>query len=313
MNRFALGVDIGGTNTEIGLVSKAGEIIRRSDLKTRQYNTPESFVGDLREKVLLILEDVRISDIDGIGIGAPNGNYYKGTIEFAPNLAWRGIIPLAQMIYDALGLPAYLTNDANAAALGEMIYGGARGMKDFIVVTIGTGLGSGIVVNREVLYGHDGFAGELGHTIVFPENGRNCTCGRQGCLEAYVSARGIIETYHNFNPDGFDPENLCTVMIAERADRGEEAAINTFDYTGKILGLKLADTVALFSPEAIFLFGGITRAGDHIFNPVKRYMEHYMLELFKGKVQLLPSALPRESAAILGAGALVRYGSYDLS
>lgn len=312
MNRFSLGVDIGGTNTEIGLVSKAGEIIRRSDLKTRQYNTPESFVGDLREKVLLILEDVRISDIDGIGIGAPNGNYYKGTIEFAPNLAWRGIIPLAQMIYDALGLPAYLTNDANAAALGEMIYGGARGMKDFIVVTIGTGLGSGIVINGEVLYGHDGFAGELGHTIVYPDNGRRCTCGRNGCLEAYVSARGIVETYLSLNPGAADQQDVSAILISEQASRGEEAAIKTFDYTGKILGLKLADAVAFSSPEAIFLFGGITRAGEHIFKPVKKWMEHYMLELFKGKVPLLPSSLPRESAAILGASALVRYGSYEL-
>lgn len=312
MNRFSLGVDIGGTNTEIGLVSKAGEIIRRSNLKTRQYNTPESFVGDLREKVLLILEDVRISDISGIGIGAPNGNYYKGTIEFAPNLAWRGIIPLAQMIYDALGLPAYLTNDANAAALGEMTYGGAKGMKDFIVITIGTGLGSGIVVNGEVLYGYDGFAGELGHTIVYPDNGRRCTCGRNGCLEAYVSARGIVETYLSLNPGAADQQDVSAILISEQASRGEEAAIKAFDYTGKILGLKLADAVAFSSPEAIFLFGGITRAGEHIFKPVKKWMEHYMLELFRGKVPLLPSALPRESAAILGASALVRYGSYEL-
>lgn len=302
---YALGIDIGGTNTEMGLVTREGEILRRCVFGTRQFSNPFTFMEALNEEVLKLTEGITYHEVAGVGIGAPNGNYYKGTIEFAPNLPWRGIIPLAGMVAETLGIPATLTNDANAAAMGEMVYGGARGMKNFIVITIGTGLGSGIVVNGEVLYGHDGFAGELGHTIVFPEEGRRCTCGRNGCLEAYVSARGIIETYFSYNPGAADQQGISTIIIAERAARGEEAAIKTFDYTGKILGLKLADAVAFSSPEAIFLFGGITRAGDNLFNPVKRWMEHYLLEIYKNKVPLLPSALPADSAAILGASALV--------
>ena len=304
MNTHTIGIDIGGTNTEFGLVSRQGEILRRGQFATRQYTNPHTFAEALKGEVALLqagIDDVKVA---GAGIGAPNGNFYKGTVEFAPNLPWRGIIPLADIISEALGVPAWLTNDANAAALGEMVYGGARGMKNFIVITIGTGLGSGIVVNGDILYGHDGFAGELGHTIVFPEEGRKCTCGRHGCLETYVSARGIIETYFSHNPGAADQQGISTVMIAERAARGEEAAIRTFDYTGRILGLKLSDAVAFSSPEAIFLFGGITKAGANLFNPVKKWMEHYMLEIYKNKVPLLPSALPENSAAILGASAL---------
>jgi glucokinase len=303
--KFAIGIDIGGTNTEIGLVSKEGEIVVRGHFATRQFATPSDFIETLKKEVALLMKSTTVEEVAGVGIGAPNGNYYKGTIEFAPNLVWRGVVPLAKMVKEALELPAYLTNDANAAAIGEMIYGGAKGMKDFILITIGTGLGSGIVVNGGVLYGHDGFAGELGHTIVYPENGRRCTCGRNGCLEAYVSARGIIETYFSFNPGAADMQDISTVIIADRASQGEEAAIKTFDYTGKILGLKLADAVAFSSPEAIFLFGGVTRAGNNLFNPVKRWMEYYMLEIFRNKIPLLPSALPQDSAAILGASALV--------
>jgi glucokinase len=302
--QLVLGIDIGGTNTELGLVTQSGEIIRRSQFSTRQYTTPVTFIDALKGQVEYLKEGFEKDSIVGIGVGAPNGNYHKGTIEFAPNLRWRGIIPFAAMVSESLGIPAYLTNDANAAAIGEMIYGGAKGMRDFIVITIGTGLGSGIVVNGDVLYGHDGFAGELGHTIVYPENGRKCTCGRNGCLESYVSARGIIETYFSFNPGAADMQDISTIIISDRAAGGEEAAIKTFDYTGKILGLKLADAVAFSSPEAIFLFGGITRAGKNLFNPVKKWMEFYLLELYKNKIPLLPSSLPEESAAILGAAAL---------
>ncbi len=305
VKQFAIGIDIGGTNTEAGLVTPDGNIVNRIKFSTLKSGTPEAFMDTFREQYDNLLRGTSPDEIAGAGIGAPNGNFFHGTIEFAPNLSWKGVIPLAAMVSEALGMPAYLTNDANAAALGEMIYGGARGMKDFIVITIGTGLGSGIVVNGNVLYGHDGFAGELGHTLVFPEEGRLCTCGRKGCLEAYVSARGIIETYLNFNPDAANQANISNVLISERAVRGEEAAIKTFDYTGKILGLKLADAIAFSSPEAIFLFGGITRAGNILFNPVKKWMEYYLLELFKNKVPLLPSALPHDSAAILGASALV--------
>jgi glucokinase len=303
--QIVLGIDIGGTNTEMGLVTADGEIIQRCKFPTHPHITPEAFITELKKKFEALRSEASSeATVAAVGIGAPNGNYHKGTIEFAPNLPWRGIIPFAAMVSESLGIPAYLTNDANAAAIGEMIYGGAKGMKDFIVITIGTGLGSGIVVNGEVLYGHDGFAGELGHTIVYPENGRKCTCGRNGCLEAYVSARGIIETYLSFSPGAADQHDLSTMIIAEKAAEGDEAAIKTFEYTGKILGLKLADAVAFSSPEAIFLFGGITRAGDLLFNPAKKWMEHYLLELYKNKVPLLPSALPEESAAILGAAAL---------
>jgi glucokinase len=249
----------------------------------------------------------------GIGIGAPNGNYYSGTIEFAPNLNFKGVVPVvdhlkARFDYEVI----VLTNDANAAAMGEMMYGGAKGMKDFIMITLGTGVGSGIVANGELIYGHDGFAGEIGHTIVDPA-GRECGCGRQGCLETYTSAPGIKRTVSELLSTMNDPSELRDIsyndlsakMIDSKARKGDVIALEAFDYTGEILGLKLSDAVAHTSPEAIFLFGGLAQASELIFEPTKKYLEQFLLAIYKGKVKLLPSELPPGEAAILGASALV--------
>lgn len=248
----------------------------------------------------------------GIGIGAPNGNYYKGSIEFAPNLRWHDVIPLCDMMKEYYPtLPIYLTNDANAAAIGEMIYGGAKGMKNFIMVTLGTGLGSGFVANGELVYGHDGFAGELGHIIVSP-NGRQCGCGRQGCLETYVSATGVKRTAYKMMAKYNYPSELRTIpfnemtakIVAEAAEKGDMIAINTFKYTGKMLGEALANAIAITSPEAIFLFGGLAKAGNLLFEPTKDHMEMNLLKIYSNKVKLLPSQLDK-NAAIYGAAALV--------
>jgi glucokinase len=250
--------------------------------------------------------------IRGIGIGAPNGNYYRGTIEFAPNLKWKGIIPLAELVTKATGVPAALTNDANAAAVGEMTYGVARGMKDFIMITLGTGVGSGIVVSGNVVYGHDGFAGELGHTIQVRENGRQCGCGRSGCLETYTSAVGVARTAREIL-ETTDRETVLRNMpwdkitskdVAEAAEAGDAVAIDIFNFTGAILGAALANFVAFSAPEAIVLFGGLTRAGDLLLRPVEEAMERNLLQLWKGKVKLLVSELKESDAAILGASAL---------
>jgi len=250
--------------------------------------------------------------VKGIGVGVPNGNYFKGTIEFAPNLPWRGVVPLASLIQDAFTLPTVLTNDANAAAIGEMTYGAARGMKDFIMITLGTGLGSGIVVNGQLVYGHDGFAGELGHVIVFPE-GRRCGCGRKGCLETYVSATGIVRTIHELLQSrhipsllrDMNPTAITSKTIRDAALKGDALAIEAFEFTGKILGQQLANFVAFSSPEAIILFGGLTRAGDLIFRPTIHAMEENLLQIYKNKIKVLPSELKESDAAILGASALV--------
>jgi glucokinase len=248
----------------------------------------------------------------GIGVGAANGNYYKGTIERATNLPWKGIIPVADMFKDEFDLPAIITNDANAAAVGELVYGAAKGMKDFIVVTLGTGLGSGFVANGQLLNGKHGIAGELGHTSVNPA-GRFCNCGKRGCLETYVSATGIKRTVYKLLADHLEPselrgisfDNLNTKMITECAIRGDVVALAAFEYTGRILGMKLAETVVHTDPEAIFLFGGLSLAGDLIFKPTIRHMEANLMPLFRGKVKVLPSALQNQAAPILGASSLV--------
>lgn len=314
MKKAALGIDIGGTNTVIGIVGEEGEIFARSAIPTQTEPDYTKYMKMLCDSVDQTIEPLKAGlDIRGIGVGAPNGNYYNGTIEFAPNLRFKGIVPVVDYLkgkYD-YGIIA-LTNDANAAAMGEMIYGGARGMKDFIMITLGTGVGSGIVVNGEMVYGHDGFAGEIGHTIVDP-NGRECGCGRRGCLETYTSAPGIKRTVFELLADSNEPsvlrdisfDRLSARSIDEAARKGDAIALEAFDYTGEILGLKLADAVAHTSPEAIFLFGGLANAGDLIFNPVEKYLEEYILNIYKNKVRILPSKLPAGDAAILGASALV--------
>ena len=246
-----------------------------------------------------------------MGVGAPNGNYYSGTIEFAPNLPWRGIIPLAAMFEDKLGIPTALTNDANAAAIGEMTYGAARGLKDFIMITLGTGVGSGIVINGQLVYGHDGFAGELGHVIVNPE-GRVCGCGRKGCLETYCSATGVARTAREFLVARSEPSLLRNVPVEDiqskdvydAAVKGDKLAQEIFEYTGKILGEALANFVAFSSPEAIILFGGLAKSGDYITKPIQKALEDNVLNIYKGKTKLLLSQLKDADAAVLGASAL---------
>ncbi len=312
MKEFAIGIDIGGTNTKFGLVDKDGNCFIEGSIKTQQYEKAEDFVKDLSAELIKIISAQKDCIIKGIGIGAPNGNYFRGTIEFAPNLRWKGIVKLADLFKNYFDYPVILTNDANAAAIGEMMYGTAKNMNDFILVTLGTGLGSGFVANGEMIYGHDGFAGELGHTIVIPE-GRQCGCGRKGCLEQYASATGIVKTmlemleysYSDSILKKYKKEDITAEKIFEAAKAGDKIALDAFDYTGKVLGMGLANGIAVTSPEAIILFGGLSLAGDFIFKPAKKYMEEYLLNIYKNKIDIIPSALNDKNAAILGASALV--------
>lgn len=308
----ALGIDIGGTNTAYGFIDRNGNYMAEGNILTNKHEDINDYLKELHFEIENTLDTIRDQvELIGIGIGAPNGNYYKGTIEFAANLRWTDVIPLCDMIKEYYPeLPVYLTNDANAAAIGEMIYGGAKGMKDFIMVTLGTGLGSGFVANGHLIYGHDGFAGELGHIIVSP-NGRQCGCGRNGCLETYVSATGVKRTAYKMMAKYNYPSELRSVpfqemtakMVSEAALKGDMIAINTFKYTAKMLGEALANVVTITSPEAIFLMGGLTKAGDLLFQPTKDHMEMNLLKIFTNKVQLLPSQLDK-NPAIYGAAAL---------
>ena len=310
---YVVGIDIGGTNTVFGIVDARGTIIASGSIKTNKFNEVEDYVNELHTELFRLLEQNNATDkIMGIGVGAPNGNYFNGTIEFAPNLPWRGVIPLAQMLTDRFGIPVSLTNDANAAAIGEMTYGAARGLKDFIMITLGTGEGSGIVVNGQLVYGHDGFAGELGHVIVRPNNGRLCGCGRTGCLEAYTSATGVARTAREFLEVRNDPSSLRQIPIQDITSKdvydaaitGDKLALEIFDYTGKILGEAFANFIAFSSPKAIILFGGLAKAGDLILKPIKEAMDRNTLNIYKGKVKIMFSELKESDAAVLGASAL---------
>ena len=309
---YVVGMDIGGTNTVFGVVDSRGTVLASDSIKTHQFEKVEEYVDAVCEKMLPLLEQFGGPEkIKGVGIGAPNGNYYSGTIEFAPNLPWKGIIPLAAMFEERLGIPTALTNDANAAAIGEMTYGAARGMKDFIMITLGTGVGSGIVINGQLVYGHDGFAGELGHVIVDKE-GRNCGCGRKGCLETYCSATGVARTAREFLVARSEPSILRNVPAEEiqskdvydAAVKGDKLALDIFQYTGDILGRALANFIAFSSPEAIILFGGLAKSGDYIMKPIQKAMEDNVLNIYKGKTKLLLSQLKDADAAVLGASAL---------
>jgi glucokinase len=278
-------------------------------MKMKDCPTVEIFL----EKVDALMGDyftTNRKEILGIGVGAPNGNFYTGTIDFAPNLPWKGQIPLAQLLHDKFGIRVMLTNDANAAAIGEMVYGAAKGMKDFVMVTLGTGVGSGFVANGELIYGHDGFAGELGHTNAV-RDGRQCGCGKKGCLETYTSATGIVKTVKEFLARDAKAsllrniENVTSKDIFDAAEKGDALALEIFDYTGKILGQSLADVVAIMSPKAIVLFGGLAGAGKYIFEPTKKYMEDNLLKIWKGKIRIIPSELKESDAAVLGASSLV--------
>lgn len=310
---YVVGIDIGGTNTVFGIVDARGTIISTGAVKTGTFSEIEDYVDDVCKHLLPLIEaQGGIEKIRGIGVGAPNGNYYNGTIEFAPNLPWKGVIPLADLFEEKLGIPTALTNDANAAAVGEMTYGAARGMKDFIMITLGTGVGSGIVINGQVVYGHDGFAGELGHVIVRRENGRLCGCGRKGCLETYCSATGVSRTAREILTSNKEAsllrnipiENITSKDVYDAAIQGDEIAKEIFSSTGKLLGEAIADFIAFSSPEAIILFGGLAKSGDYIIKPIQKAIEDNVLAIFKGKVKLLVSELKDSDAAVLGASAL---------
>lgn len=313
---YVIGLDLGGTNSVFGIVDARGDIKATTAIKTGGYEKVEDYVKASVEALQIIIDQVGgIEKIKAMGIGAPNGNYYNGTIEFAPNLAWAhdGIVPLAKLFSDALGIPVALTNDANAAALGEMVYGVARGMKNFIVITLGTGVGSGIVVNGQLLYGHDGFAGELGHvTMVRGAEGRSCGCGRTGCLEAYCSATGVARTAREMlaktNRSSLlremNPEDITSLDVSIAAGKGDELAKEIYEFTGKMLGEACADFAAFSSPEAFIFFGGMVKAGDLIMDPIKRAYNDHVMTIFKGKAQFLVSGLDGASAAVLGASAI---------
>ena len=313
MKELTIGIDIGGTNTKFGIVDREGHVIHQGSIRTTDYDEFRDYFKGLCQALRDAMASVQIANkVIGIGVGAANGNYYKGTIERATNLPWKGIIPLADMLKEEFQIPAIITNDANAAAVGEMVYGSAKGMKDFIVITLGTGLGSGFVANGQLLNGKHGIAGEVGHTSVNPA-GRYCNCGKRGCLETYVSATGIRRTVYKLLADhledselrGISFDNLNTKMITDAAVRGDVVALAAFEYTGRILGMKLAETVVHTDPEAIFLFGGLSLAGDLIFKPTIRHMEANLMPLFRGKVKVLPSGLQNQAAPILGASSLV--------
>lgn len=309
---YVVGIDIGGTNTVFGVVDARGSILSKGKISTRKYDEIDDFITALAEGLEVVINEVGGKDkIKGIGVGAPNGNYFTGSIEFAPNLPWKGSIPLADLICEKTTIPVTLTNDANAAAIGEMTYGVARGMKDFILITLGTGVGSGIVISGNLVYGSDGFAGELGHIIVKP-NGRACGCGRNGCLETYTSATGVARTAREFLITSteesmlraLNPEEITSKDVYDSAIKGDKLSKDIFEFTGKVLGEAFANFVAFSTPEAIILFGGLAHAGDLLLNPVREHMEKNMLKIFQGKTKLLISQLKESDAAVLGASAL---------
>lgn len=310
---YVVGMDMGGTNTVFGIVDARGNVLSKSAVKTGTHQDINLYINDIYVELNKLIEGAGgISKIKGIGVGAPNGNYYTGNIEFAPNLNWKGVIPFSNLMSEKFGIPTVLTNDANAAAIGEMTYGAARGMKNFIMITLGTGVGSGIVIDGKLVYGHDGFAGELGHTCSVRNNGRQCACGKTGCLETYASANGVARTAREILETRKDDsllrnipaESITSKDVHDAALQGDQVALEIFEYTGKILGEALSDFVAFSAPEAIVLFGGLTKSGDYIMKPIVEHMEKNLLAIWKGKVKVLFSDLKEADAAILGASAL---------
>jgi glucokinase len=313
MEALAIGIDIGGTGTKFGIVDRVGNVLFSSEISTRKHSDVNSFIDELYTELSKLIDNVGgIGRIKGIGVGAPNGNYYTGTIEYAPNLPWKGIIPLARMMEDKFKIPVVLTNDANAAAIGEMMYGAAQGMKDFIMITLGTGVGSGIVANGKLVYGHDGFAGELGHTTIIPNGRLHEGTGKRGSLESYASATGVRLTTLEILEKSTEPSSLRSLpsdqidskKVYEAAIAGDAVAKEIFESTGTILGAALANFVMFSSPEAIILFGGLTKAGDLILKPTRESMEANLIQIFQNKVKILVSHLKESDAAILGASAL---------
>ncbi len=314
LQQLAVGIDIGGTGTKFGIVDRNGNILFSNEISSRNHSEVEGFIDELHGSLYAMIESAGgPGRIKGIGVGAPNGNFYTGTVEYAPNLPWKGIIPFAKLMEDKFKLPVTLTNDANAAAIGEMMYGAAKGMKDFIMITLGTGVGSGIVANGKLIYGNDGFAGELGHTIIIPNGRLHEGTGKHGSLESYASATGVrltaIEMLAKTNEESLlhkiPVEQIDSLKVYEAATAGDKLAKEIFDFTGQILGLSLANFVMFSSPEAIILFGGLTKAGDWILKPTRENMEANLIQVFQNKVKILVSHLKEADAAILGASALV--------
>ena len=314
MDAFVVGVDIGGTGTKFGIVDNVGNVLFASEISTKKHEQVHTFIDELHQELSVLIEKVGgVGRIKGIGVGAPNGNIYTGNIEYAPNLPWKGIIPLARILQDKFKIPVRLTNDANAAAVGEMMYGAAQGMKDFIMITLGTGVGSGIVANGQLVYGHDGFAGELGHTTIIPEGRLHPGTGKKGSLESYASATGVAQSAIEILETTDRPSLLRDIpktelnskAVFEAATKGDEVAIEVFAFTGKVLGMALANFVMFSSPEAIILFGGLTKAGDLILKPTREHLEANVIEIFQNKVKILVSHLKESDAAILGASALM--------
>lgn len=310
---YVLGIDIGGTNSVFGIVDARGMVVASSSIKTQKHSNIDDYIDELYTEATRLIEANDVTDkIHGIGIGAPNANYFTGVIEDGVNLPWPTPIPLAKLVSEKFGIPVAITNDANAAAIGEMTYGAARGIKDFIMITLGTGVGSGIVINGQLVYGHDGFAGELGHIIVKRNNGRLCGCGRTGCLEAYCSATGVARTAREFLEIRSDESSLRNLPIEDitskdvfdAANAGDQLAKDVFEYTGKILGEAFADFTVFSSPQAIILFGGLAKSGEMLLKPLRNAMEKNMMGIFKGKVKVLLSELKEADAAVLGASAL---------
>ncbi len=317
MRQYALGIDLGGTGTKFGLVDEDGQVLRSDAIPTQQYPDIVEYCDVLCAglKRLVEAEGLTMGDLAGIGCGAPDANFYTGCIEQATNLPWKGVVPLAKLISERMGVKCTVTNDANAAAQGEMIYGSARGMKNFIVITLGTGVGSGIVTDGKLLYGHDGFAGELGHCKVdYSGNGRLCGCGQRGCIEAYASATGVARTAMEIITATTQPtllrqlpdiDHITSKDVFDAAEQGDLVAKQIFDYTGHLLGMKMADYVHFSSPEAIILFGGLTKSGHWIMDPIREAFEQNLMPLWKGKIPVYVSILKDSDAAILGAASLV--------
>ncbi|MDP4223284.1 MAG: ROK family protein [Bacteroidota bacterium] len=312
MKKVVAGVDIGGTNTRFGLVDEKGKVLAEGHLKTTDYPEISGFVKALGAGIKKLLSGRKDISLAGVGIGAPDANYHRGTIEHAPNLAWKGIVPLGDLVKKELKVPVAVTNDANAAAMGEMVFGGAKNMKDFIVLTLGTGLGSGIVIDGKMVYGHTGFAGEVGHMVVVPD-GRVCGCGRKGCLEAYASATGLVRTVSEMICESREesvlrdvpPSKLTAKQIAEAAEKNDPVAVKAMQYTAEKLGFGIVNSIVFSSPEAIFLFGGLAQAGEILFKPVREYLKKHNYVLFKNTVKILPSGIPESNGAVMGAAALI--------
>ena len=311
---LVIGIDVGGQTTKCGVVDARGTVLAQTVIRSDNYNTVEPYIAELAEALNRIVAEAKAEGrIRGIGVGAPNGNYYTGNIENAVNLVWGGttVIPFAKLLSEQMnGIPVSLTNDANAAAMGEMTYGAARGMKNFIMITLGTGVGSGIVINGEMVYGHDGFAGELGHTCAVRHNGRSCNCGKTGCLETYASATGVARTAREWLEMTDEPsllrslDKITSKDVYDAAKEGDKLALKIFEYTGRILGEKFADFIEFSAPEAIVLFGGLARSKEFLTEPILKAMNDNVLPLWRGKVKLVYSQLKESDAAILGASAL---------